>query len=49
VLFSIIFAVCHAAKNENVEEMAQREEKVDDTKLEYAKGSLCKYCDYCKV
>ncbi|KAK3093156.1 hypothetical protein FSP39_012021 [Pinctada imbricata] len=23
-------------------------EKVDETKLSYAKGSVCGYCDYCK-
>ena len=30
---------------------AEVEEKVDvdEEKLDYAKGSLCGYCDYCKV
>ena len=27
----------------------EENEEIDDEKLEYAKGSLCTYCDYCKV
>lgn len=36
------------ADSETVAEPA-KEEKVDEQKLEYAKGSVCGYCDYCKV
>ena len=27
----------------------KEKEEVDDEKLTYAKGSVCKYCDYCQV
>lgn len=38
-----------ADENANTKEMEQEEVKVDSEKLEYAKGSICGYCDYCKV
>jgi len=47
--FLALAALCQAANNENTKEMEQEEVKVDGEKLEYAKGSACGYCSYCKV
>ena len=44
-IFSIIIAVAYSDKISD----EQPGEDVKPEKLEYAKGSLCKYCDYCKV
>ena len=46
VSFAMAFLLCvfcfvHGAEDHDV--------KVDEDKLEYAKGSLCRYCDYCRV
>ena len=53
--FSVIFLslalVCTvASEKEGAKATEEGEEvKVDEEKLSYAKGSLCGYCDYCKV
>lgn len=44
-----LLAVSWAAKDDNVQEMEQEQATVDEAKLEYAKGSVCGYCTYCKV
>ena len=41
-----VVLVCSAPEEDR--ERAE-EVDVDDEKLDYAKGSLCGYCDYCKV
>ena len=40
-----------ADEGDNAKKAPETEEvpKVDDKQLEYAKGSLCQYCGYCKV
>lgn len=38
-----------SAVTENADTKADEEVKVDEEKLTYAKGSACKYCEYCKV
>ncbi|XP_052769899.1 sarcoplasmic reticulum histidine-rich calcium-binding protein-like [Mya arenaria] len=48
IVFSVFIVFCHSAGTEKVKEMDQEEAKVDEEKLEYAKGSLCTYCDHCK-
>lgn len=32
-----------------IAESSDEKEKVDPEKVEYAKGSVCGYCEYCKV
>ena len=44
-LFLSLYTVAVFADGEEAEEVAEEEIK----KAEYAKGSLCGYCDYCKV
>ena len=44
-----LFSVCMIhVKCEDIKDEATGE-KLDEKQLEYAKGSLCGYCDYCKV
>ena len=45
ILFLSLYTVAVFADGEEAEEVAEEEIK----KAEYAKGSLCGYCDYCKV
>lgn len=42
-------AVCLVEETISEELKEKADETVDETKLTYAKGSLCRYCDYCKV
>ena len=48
-IFLAILSFSLASQDANVKEMEQEEVSVDSEKLEYAKGSMCGYCDYCKV
>jgi hypothetical protein len=48
-IFFAFLSISLASKDANVKEMEQEKVDVDSEKLEYAKGSLCGYCDYCKV
>lgn len=46
----LLFIVCTASFCSSTEEDAKSEDAViDETKLEYAKGSMCGYCEYCVV
>ena len=48
----LVVSICYvSAATEEKEETNKEDEDVkpDDEKLKYAKGSLCGYCDYCKV
>ena len=55
LLFSAIFVALMllsfvASEGEEAKAIEKEEDvKVDEEKLTYAKGSLCGYCDYCKV
>ena len=48
-LFLTFTVVCVLTAEENVAEMEEDPIVVDQEKVDYAKGSLCGYCDYCKV
>ena len=49
-VFISISLVLVSADNEQAEGSQNEEDvKVDEEKLEWAKGSLCGYCEYCKV
>lgn len=39
--FCVLFTFAYAKEN--------GEQKVDPEKVDYAKGSVCGYCEYCKV
>lgn len=43
LLFCLFVIACCIADN------PKEDVKVDDEKVEYAKGSVCGYCSYCKV
>ena len=45
----IISLLCYVSSDSAKKDGKEDEVKVEDAKLEYAKGSLCQYCDYCKV
>ena len=49
-LLIFAFLVCLASPalgDENAKD--QEEVEVDETKVSYARGSVCGYCEYCKV
>lgn len=46
----MLFCIAYAAAEEgNKEEQGEEKNKVHEETLTYAKGSVCGYCDYCKV
>ena len=48
LILSVFIVLCAlVAYSESTED--SKDAGVDPEKLEYAKGSLCRYCDYCKV
>ena len=51
VFGALLFAFIGIALSEDTDEVKSEDNdvEVDKEKLEYAKGSLCVYCDYCKV
>ena len=50
-IFVAFLLISYVSSKEDETEAAEKEEEVavDEEKLSYAKGSLCQYCDYCKV
>ena len=48
-LMGMVLLVIGQDANVEIEEHDTDASVVDDTSLTYAKGSLCGYCDYCKV
>lgn len=54
-LLSVVFIILGTGfsigvASEDTESKSDRQNvQVDDKKLDYAKGSICSYCDYCKV
>ena len=40
---------CLVTSDEPKPAETEEEVNIEEEKLEYAKGSLCGYCDYCKV
>ncbi|KAL3873566.1 hypothetical protein ACJMK2_036664 [Sinanodonta woodiana] len=48
VLALLVFLNVVLSSEEPSSNVDTKEEKIDDQKLEYAKGSVCGYCSYCK-
>lgn len=49
LLVLIVFVFCSVFCENPEQKKSEEEVKVDSKKLEYAKGSACQYCEYCKV
>ena len=45
VIFVVVFCLSYSFATED----SKNDHKVDEEKIEYAKGSVCGYCSYCKV